>query len=80
MPLSAALGDALVAAADEMGHRPRRLLSGGGHDAAAFAQAGWEAVMIFLRNWSGSHNPDEGMDPADLAEAVRVLHRAVGAL
>ncbi|MET0259134.1 MAG: hydantoinase/carbamoylase family amidase [Methylobacterium sp.] len=79
-PLSAALGDALVAAADEMGHRPRRLLSGGGHDAAAFAQAGWEAVMIFLRNWSGSHNPDEGMDPADLAEAVRVLHRAVGAL
>lgn len=78
--LSAALGDALVAAADEIGHRPRRLLSGGGHDAAAFAQGGWEAVMIFLRNWNGSHNPDEGMDPVDLAQAVRVLHRAISAL
>jgi N-carbamoyl-L-amino-acid hydrolase len=52
------------------------MLSGGGHDAAAFAQAGWDSVMVFLRNWDGSHNPKEGMDSRDLAEAVRALHAA----
>lgn len=57
----------------------RRMLSGGGHDAAAFAAAGWDSTMIFLRNWNGSHCPEEGMDPADLAEAVRVLHGAITA-
>ena len=49
------------------------LASGGGHDAAAFADAGWQSAMVFLRNWNGSHTPDEGMDPKDLAEAVRCI-------
>ncbi|MBB3609958.1 Zn-dependent hydrolase [Rhizobium sp. BK602] len=74
--LSAQLGDEIHEAARRLGFSPRRMLSGGGHDAAAFAQAGWESVMVFLRNWNGSHNPAEGMDPADLAIAVRVLHAA----
>ena len=26
--------------------------------------------MLLLRNWNGSHNPDEAMDEADLAWAV----------
>jgi N-carbamoyl-L-amino-acid hydrolase len=64
-------------AARAAGHRPPHLLSGGGHDAAAFAAAGWDSAMIFLRNWNGSHCPEEGMDPADLAAAVGVLDRFV---
>jgi N-carbamoyl-L-amino-acid hydrolase len=74
--LSSALGQGIAAAAAAVDLKPRHMLSGGGHDAAAFAQAGWESVMVFLRNWNGSHNPDEAMDPADLAQAVKVLHRA----
>lgn len=71
--LSATLGAAIGEGAARLGRAPRTMLSGGGHDAAAFAQAGWESVMVFLRNWNGSHNPDEAMDPADLALAVEAL-------
>jgi N-carbamoyl-L-amino-acid hydrolase len=74
--LSSGLGEDIASAAAAFDLTPRHMLSGGGHDAAAFAQAGWESVMVFLRNWNGSHNPDESMDPADLVQAVRVLHRA----
>ncbi|RWR07244.1 hydantoinase/carbamoylase family amidase [Paenirhodobacter populi] len=76
--LSASLAARIADGALRLGHAPRRMLSGGGHDAAAFAQAGWDSVMVFLRNWDGSHNPAEGMDPADLAEAVRALKAAWG--
>lgn len=76
--LSVLLGDRISEAAATIGDTPRRMLSGGGHDAAAFAQAGWDSVMVFLRNWNGSHNPDEGMDPADLVAAVKALHVGVG--
>lgn len=75
--MSATLGDQIAQGAAQLGYNPRRMLSGGGHDAAAFAQAGWDSVMVFLRNWNGSHNPDEGMDPADLAAAVEVLHATI---
>jgi N-carbamoyl-L-amino-acid hydrolase len=75
--LSAGLVAGLDRAARAAGHRPPHLLSGGGHDAAAFAAAGWDSAMIFLRNWNGSHCPEEGMDPADLAAAVGVLDRFV---
>jgi N-carbamoyl-L-amino-acid hydrolase len=78
--LSATLGDLICEAARALGHAPRRMLSGGGHDAAAFAQAGWDSVMVFLRNWNGSHNPDEAMDPTDLVAAVKALHLAVGGM
>jgi N-carbamoyl-L-amino-acid hydrolase len=74
--LSGPLADRIIRAARGLGTSPRRMLSGGGHDAAAFAQAGWDSVMVFLRNWNGSHNPDEGMDPADLADAVRAVRMA----
>ncbi|PKA45055.1 Zn-dependent hydrolase (plasmid) [Rhizobium sullae] len=74
--LSPDLGQTITAAAVALGLKPRTMLSGGGHDAAAFAQAGWDSVMVFLRNWNGSHNPDEAMNPADLIQAVKVLHHA----
>jgi beta-ureidopropionase / N-carbamoyl-L-amino-acid hydrolase len=77
-PLSAPLAAQILRGAARQGHRPRKMLSGGGHDAAAFAQAGWQSVMVFLRNWDGSHNPAEGMDPADLVEAVTALKATWG--
>lgn len=55
------------------GDHPRRMLSGGGHDAAAFASAGWDAVMVFVRNWNGSHCPEESMDQSDLAAAAEAV-------
>jgi len=76
--LSAGLAQRIDLSARRHGHQPRHMLSGGGHDAAAFAQAGWGSVMIFLRNWDGSHNPQEGMDPTDLAQAVHALKGAWG--
>nr|WP_321463049.1 hydantoinase/carbamoylase family amidase [uncultured Cohaesibacter sp.] len=74
--LSSNLGDKVEKAAKALDIEPRRMLSGGGHDAAAFALAGWESLMVFIRNWNGSHNPDEAMDPEDLITAVRVIHKA----
>ncbi len=71
--LSGTLNTAIAAGAGRLGLAPRRMLSGGGHDAAAFAAAGWESTMVFLRNGNGSHNPDEAMDEADLARAVEAL-------
>jgi N-carbamoyl-L-amino-acid hydrolase len=76
--LSQDLGAQILDGAARLGHRPRRMLSGGGHDAAAFAQAGWESVMMFIRNWDGSHNPKEGMSPQDLVAAVEALKAAWG--
>lgn len=75
-PLSDAICNQLEKSAQQLGHKPRRMFSGGGHDAAAFAANGWHAGMIFIRNWNGSHNPDEGMNPEDLADAVRVVRSA----
>ncbi|WP_119309712.1 Zn-dependent hydrolase [Cohaesibacter haloalkalitolerans] len=74
--LSQSLGDKIEEAAKAQGLAPRRMRSGGGHDAAAFALAGWDSLMVFIRNWNGSHNPDEAMDPEDLMTAVSVVHKA----
>jgi N-carbamoyl-L-amino-acid hydrolase len=60
-----------------LGDNPRRMLSGGGHDAAAFAAAGWDSVMVFIRNSDGSHCPEEGMDQTDLAAAAEAVLFAI---
>ena len=54
--------------------------SGAGHDAAVFAAAGVPAVMLFVRNQNGSHNPDEAMRMDDFELAARVIARAVAGL
>lgn len=55
---------------------PHRVMaSGGGHDAAAFAQAGVPAGMVFVRNQHGSHNPNEAMRMEDFAAAARLVTR-----
>ncbi len=75
--LSPTLADLVAAGAGALGDAPRRMLSGGGHDAAAFAAAGWDSLMVFIRNWNGSHCPEEGMDSADL---IRAIHAVLAAL
>lgn len=76
--LSQSMMDWVAAGVDSIqAPTPRRMLSGGGHDAATFASAGWDSVMVFIRNWNGSHCPKEGMDPKDLAQAVEAVFAAL---
>lgn len=63
----------LGAAARRAGVEVGPISSGAGHDTAVFASAGIPAAMVFLRNRNGSHNPDEALDPADLARGIAVL-------
>jgi N-carbamoyl-L-amino-acid hydrolase len=49
------------------------LPSGGGHDCATFANQGVPSAMVFIRNDKGSHNPDEAMEIADMAQALRLV-------
>jgi beta-ureidopropionase / N-carbamoyl-L-amino-acid hydrolase len=53
----------------------RRTAAGGGHDAAAFVQAGVPAGTIFVRNQNGSHSPREAMRMEDFAAAAAVVTR-----
>lgn len=64
-------------AAEAAGVPFRRMLSGGGHDTAAFAQAGIPACLLFVRNQHGSHNPRESMRIEDFDRACDVLSRWV---
>lgn len=75
--LSGEMARFVTAGAAAQGDDPRHMLSGGGHDAAAFGAAGWDSVMVFIRNWNGSHCPEEGMDEADLARAVGAVFLAI---
>lgn len=52
---------------------PFTMPSGGGHDAAIFAQAGIPAGMVFVRNRNGSHNPDEAMEIGDFLVGTAIL-------
>ncbi len=67
------LVDHLSGLCDRLALPHRRLPSGGGHDAAVFAEAGIPTGMIFVRNQNGSHNPDEAMAIDDLMAATTVL-------
>jgi len=74
-PMDAAVQAGLRRAADQLGIRHKTMASGGGHDAAAFVQAGIPAGMIFVRNQNGSHNPSEAMRMEDFAAACAVVTR-----
>jgi N-carbamoyl-L-amino-acid hydrolase len=65
----------LLRAAAALGIVHRTMPSGGGHDAAAFAQAGIPAGMLFVRNQNGSHNPHEAMRMEDFTAACAVVTR-----
>ena len=70
----------LEAAMARIGLEPTTMASGGGHDAAVFANAGVPTAMIFVRNQNGSHNPNEAMVTEDfLAGASIIYDHLVGA-
>ncbi|MBS0578777.1 MAG: hydantoinase/carbamoylase family amidase [Proteobacteria bacterium] len=52
---------------------PFAMASGAGHDAAVFAGQGVPTGMIFVRNASGSHNPEEAMSIEDFAVGTRAV-------
>jgi len=72
-----AIQQELGQAAEAAGVPYRRMLSGGGHDTAAFAQAGIPACLLFVRNQYGSHNPREAMRMEDFDAACDVISRWV---
>ena len=66
-----ALRDEWADAVAETGHRPLELVSGAGHDAAAFIHAGIPSAMLFVRCRDGlSHHPDEFVATTDIAAAL----------
>jgi N-carbamoyl-L-amino-acid hydrolase len=73
--MDASVQAGLKRAAGELGVRHRAMASGGGHDAAAFVQAGIPAGMLFVRNQNGSHNPHEAMRMDDFDKACAVVTR-----
>jgi len=64
----------LTDAMARLGLVPFVMASGGGHDAAVFANAGVPAAMVFVRNQNGSHNPDEAMVIDDFLIATCVIY------
>jgi N-carbamoyl-L-amino-acid hydrolase len=68
-----ALVEKLSGAMADVQMTPFKMPSGGGHDAAVFANAGIPSAMVFVRNRNGSHNPDEAMEIADLIAGTDVL-------
>jgi N-carbamoyl-L-amino-acid hydrolase len=71
---------ALQQAAEELGIPSLTMASGGGHDAADFAEVGVPSVMIFVRNAHGSHNPEESMELTDFMQATRLLTRLIATI
>lgn len=67
--LSEILEESLAAA----GHRPLRLASGAGHDAAVMARR-WPTAMLFIRCRGGvSHHPDESVTLEDVTAALTAM-------
>ncbi len=78
-PCDPALTDRLAAAIAESDSPVERLPSGAGHDAVALAPR-MPVAMIFVRCAGGvSHNPAESVAEADIAVAIDVLDRLLGA-
>jgi N-carbamoyl-L-amino-acid hydrolase len=74
-PMDQGVRAGIESAAKALGIPYRHMASGAGHDAAAFAEAGVPAAMLFVRNQNGSHNPKEDMRMEDFAAACAVVTR-----
>lgn len=74
----ALMNDSVVAglkkAMKRTGQAPIVMASGGGHDAAVFANAGVPTAMVFVRNRNGSHNPDEAMEIDDFLAGTSIIY------
>ena len=62
-----------TSAMEGIGLEPFVMPSGGGHDAAVFANAGIPTGMVFVRNRNGSHNPNEAMEVADFMAGTDII-------
>lgn len=72
-PCDPALMDLMDAALAQAGQKPRRIVSGAGHDAMVMA-ALCPTAMLFVRCRGGiSHNPAEHVEPADAEIALQVM-------
>lgn len=69
------LVDGLSTAMKAIGQKEFVMPSGGGHDAAVFANAGVPSAMVFVRNRNGSHNPDEAMESEDLIVGSGIIFK-----
>ncbi len=65
--------EGLSASMADIRQEPFTMPSGGGHDAAVFANAGIPSAMVFVRNRNGSHNPDEAMEIPDLVAGTDII-------
>lgn len=65
--------EGLSASMAHVRQEPFTMPSGGGHDAAVFANAGIPSAMVFVRNRNGSHNPDEAMEIPDLIAGTDII-------
>ncbi|MDB5411728.1 MAG: amidase, hydantoinase/carbamoylase family [Rubritepida sp.] len=72
-PMNEGIREGVRKAAEALGIAYKIMPSGGGHDAAAFAQAGIPSGMVFVRNQNGSHTPLEAMRIEDFAEATAAI-------
>ena len=70
-----ALVEGLRSAMADVNLEPFKMSSGGGHDAAVFANAGIASAMVFVRNRNGSHNPNEAMEIGDLLAGTNIIYR-----
>lgn len=66
--------EGLSVAMKDQGMQPLVMSSGGGHDAAVFANANVPSGMVFVRNRGGSHNPGENMELEDFLVAVSMIY------
>jgi len=73
----AAVIECIERVASRLGHAPRRMTSGAGHDAQMLARI-CPTAMIFVPSVKGiSHNPAEHTAPADLAAGANVLLQTI---
>lgn len=72
--MDADLVSCLEAAMARLGLEPATMASGGGHDAAVFANAGVPSAMVFVRNHNGSHNPQEAMAIEDFLIGASIIY------
>lgn len=64
----------LMLSMEQTGIEPFVMPSGGGHDAAVFANAGVATGMVFVRNRNGSHNPAEAMEIDDFLAGTAIVY------
>jgi N-carbamoyl-L-amino-acid hydrolase len=69
--------DRIMAAITAEGIQPVVMPSGAGHDASVFADSSIKTGMIFVRNYNGSHRPNEHLELDDFLKGVAVLKHFV---